>query len=119
MSIWATTGQLNRYIGNLSILVAKCGCSSPTALRLISIDCRYGDYRSAEPLYRQSIDISRKAVGEEHPHFVGGLSNLGLLYRSMGNYKAAEPLYRKALEISRRSLGEEHPDFAQQLNNMA
>jgi tetratricopeptide (TPR) repeat protein len=68
-----------------------------------------GDYSRAEPLFRQALEITKKVLGEEHPHFATSLNNLGSLYDSMGDYSRAEPLYRQALEIKKKVLGEEHP----------
>jgi CHAT domain-containing protein len=78
-----------------------------------------GDYARAEPLYRQALEITKKALGESHPEYAKGLNNLAELYHSMGDYTRAEPLYRQALEITKKALGESHPDYALSLNNLA
>ena len=78
-----------------------------------------GAYDRAEPLFRQALEIRKKALGEEHPDYATSLNNLAALYRAMGAYARAEPLYRQALEIRKKALGEEHPDYATSLNNLA
>ena len=78
-----------------------------------------GAYDRAEPLYRQALEIRKKALGEEHPDYATSLNNLAALYHAMGAYDRAEPLYRQALEIRKKALGEEHPDYATSLNNLA
>ena len=78
-----------------------------------------GAYGRAEPLYRQALEITKKALGEGHPDYATSLNNLALLYYAMGAYDRAEPLYRQALEIRKKVLGEEHPDYATSLNNLA
>ena len=78
-----------------------------------------GAYDRAEPLFRQALEITKKALGEEHPDYATSLNNLAVLYRAMGAYDRAEPLYRQALEITKKALGEEHPDYATSLNNLA
>ena len=70
-----------------------------------------GDYKAAEPYYKQALEIKKKALGEEHPSYASSLNNLGYLYKTMGDYKAAEPYYKQALEIRKKALGEEHPDY--------
>ena len=61
-----------------------------------------GDYARAEPLFRQALEIRKKALGEGHPDYAAGLNNLAALYQAMGDYARAEPLYRQALEVGRR-----------------
>src|SRR5262245_36644558 len=76
-----------------------------------------GDFASAVPLYRQAMEVTRKALGEDHPRFAQSLDNLARMHLEMGGHAAALPLYRQALEIRRAALGENHPDFAQSLDN--
>ena len=78
-----------------------------------------GDYRSAESLYMQALEIYKQALGEEHPDYGDGLMNLGSLYSDMGDYLSAEPLYKQSVEIYKKALGDEHPDFGSSLNNLA
>ena len=78
-----------------------------------------GDYARAEPLFRQALEIRKKALGESHPDYATSLNNLAVLYRAMGDYARAEPLFRQALEIQKKALGESHPDYATSLNNLA
>jgi CHAT domain-containing protein len=78
-----------------------------------------GDYARAEPLYKQALEITLKALGENHPSYATSLNNVAFLYYAMGDYARAEPLHKQAIEIRRRALGENHPDYAQSLNNLA
>ena len=78
-----------------------------------------GEYDRAEPLYRQALEIKKKALGEEHPDYANSLNNLAALYRALGAYDRAEPLFCQALEIKKKALGEWHPDYANSLNNLA
>jgi tetratricopeptide (TPR) repeat protein len=77
------------------------------------------DYLAAEPLFREAMEIRRRALGEEHPDYAASLHNLAVLYQAMGKHQAADPLSRKAIEIERRTLGEEHPTYAQSLRVLA
>ena len=78
-----------------------------------------GDYARAEPLLREALAISKKALGADHPDYATSLNNLASLYRAMGDYARAEPMYREALAIRKKALGADHPDYARSLNNLA
>ena len=77
-----------------------------------------GDYKSAEPFYKKSLEIRKKILGAEHPDYASSLNNLGILYKTMGDYKSAELFYKQSLEIRKKTLGAEHPDYAGSLNNL-
>ena len=63
-----------------------------------------GEYKSAESIYKQVLEIIKSTLGEEHPDYASALNNLGILYREMGDYKLAEPLYKQALEVRKENL---------------
>ncbi|MBD2095338.1 tetratricopeptide repeat protein [Trichocoleus sp. FACHB-591] len=77
-----------------------------------------GRYEEAEPLYVQALALSKRFLGEEHPHVAQSLNNLANLYQFQGRYEEAEPLLMQALALYKRLLGEEHPDVALSLNNL-
>jgi CHAT domain-containing protein len=78
-----------------------------------------GDYKVAEPYYKQALGIYKEAFGEEHPDVASSLNSLGILYNNIGDYKVAEPYYKQALEIYKKALGEEHPDYLSTENSYA
>jgi tetratricopeptide (TPR) repeat protein len=80
---------------------------------------KQGKYKEAEPLYRRSLFIVEKQLGEDHPDVAVRLNNLAVLYQNQGKYNEAEPLYLRSLSIVEKQLGEEHPDVATSLNNLA
>jgi tetratricopeptide (TPR) repeat protein len=86
---------------------------------LASLYKSQGYYEAAEPLFRQSLELRKHLLGEEHSDVAASLNNLALLYWSQGRYEAAEPLHRQSLELKKHVLGEEHPDVAVSLNNLA
>jgi tetratricopeptide (TPR) repeat protein len=61
-----------------------------------------GDYAKAEPLFRRSLEIRKRALGENHPDYATSLYNLAELYKAMGDPAKAEPLFRNAIEIRKR-----------------
>ncbi|MEI6486226.1 MAG: tetratricopeptide repeat protein [Sphingomonadales bacterium] len=78
-----------------------------------------GDYDTAEPLYRQGLEITKKVLGAEHPNTATSIHNLALLLEAKGDYGGAEPLMRQALLIIEKALGPEHPDTGTFLNSLA
>ncbi len=78
-----------------------------------------GNYKEAEELFREALEIDREAVGEEHPKYATRLNNLALVVRAQGRVEEAKGLYRKALGIDRATIGEGHPNYATRLNNLA
>jgi CHAT domain-containing protein len=78
-----------------------------------------GDYDAALPLCRQAAELTRAALGEDHPGYARCLHDLATVYREMGDYSAALPLLERAAEITRAALGEDHPDYARSLHNLA
>ena len=57
-----------------------------------------GDFAQAEPLYKQALEIRKKALGEAHPDYATSLNNLALLYKNMDDERA-----RTALKTSPRN----------------
>ncbi|MEM7353389.1 MAG: serine/threonine-protein kinase, partial [Acidobacteriota bacterium] len=65
----------------------------------------------AYPLYLESLAVSRQALGDRHPRFVGTLLNVAfLLHQDLERPGEAEALYREALETFRSTVGVEHPN---------
>jgi len=69
-----------------------------------------GLYSRAEPLFSQSLDVRRRALGGEHPDTLVSMSNLGRTLSIEGRHPEGEKLLRGALAMQQRVLGAEHPD---------
>ena len=78
-----------------------------------------GDYPRAEPLYRQALEIRKKALGENHPDYATSLNNLASWYWAQGDYARAEPLYRQARRSGKKAWARTTPHYATSLNNLA
>ena len=78
-----------------------------------------GDFSTAEPIYRETVELAKKTIGEGHPNYAISLNNLAVLLKDMGRLDEAEPLFRQAIEIGNATIGEGHPDYAIHLNNLA
>jgi len=76
-------------------------------------------YEEAESLFREALEIYRKALPVGHPNIANSLNSLALLLQAQNKLAEAEPLLREALEIRRKALPAGHPDIAPSLNNLA
>ena len=52
-----------------------------------------GRYGEAEPLYKRSLAIKKKALGPDHPSVATSLDNLGVLYEAQGRYGERDVTY--------------------------
>ena len=86
---------------------------------LASLLYSQGKYELAEPLYQETLQLTEKALGKEHPNTLTSINNLAVLFESQGKYDAAEPLYRETLQLTEKVLGKEHPDTLTSMNNLA
>jgi hypothetical protein len=57
-----------------------------------------GDHVRAELLYRQALEVWRKALGEDHPTYAASLSNLSGLYLATGHEAPASKVFSEVLE---------------------
>ena len=78
-----------------------------------------GKFAKAIPIARDSLELTEKANGPDHPDTATSLNNLARLYYWMGDYAKAEPLYQRALKIYQKTLGPKHLCTATALNNLA
>ena len=78
-----------------------------------------GEYRQAEQLLAESLEMKRKLLGEKHPELALGMNNLAFMMQDRGEYVGAAAMYGRALAMQRELLGDAHPDVAQTLSNIA
>jgi tetratricopeptide (TPR) repeat protein len=67
------------------------------------------DYKKAEALLKQAIDVRQKVSGESNIGVAQGLFELGELYKQQQLYSEAEPVYQLALETLNKA--KEVPDL--------
>ena len=77
-----------------------------------------GDYKVAEPYFKQALEIRKKTLGDEHPDVASSLNNLGVLCSNIGDYQSAESFYKQSLAIKKKAFGEKHPDLILSLDNL-
>jgi tetratricopeptide (TPR) repeat protein len=63
-------------------------------------------------LYRESLQIRRRVLGDEHPTTTYSMTNLATLYAQMGRWDEAEAAYTEALALRRASFDPGHPAIA-------
>lgn len=80
---------------------------------------RRGELDRAEPLYRESLELARGALGEEHPLVAWNLNDLGNVARDLERFEEAEELFRRSLELHEAVYGPDHPYVGNNLNNLA
>jgi len=84
----------------------------------VLFDLGAGQYKKAEPLYLEALQIAEKIKGKESPVYAEWCNDLGNLYRTMGENQKAEPLLLDALKIREKILGKEHADYAASCNDL-
>ncbi|MCR5454606.1 MAG: CHAT domain-containing protein [Bacteroidales bacterium] len=77
------------------------------------------DYAEAIRLQTYTVDIRKKALGDQHPDYATALHRIAMFYDDMGQYNEAIRIQNIALDIRKKTLGEEHIDYAKSLNNLS
>lgn len=67
-----------------------------------------GDYSGTLKLQEQTLQKSRKSLGDDHPRTLTMMYNLALVLNSTGDHKGAKALLKEALPKSRAALGNDH-----------
>jgi CHAT domain-containing protein len=65
-----------------------------------------GDHTAALPLFRQALEITRTARGENHPEYAASLNSLAGLYAATGRASEALLLMEQAAVIEDRMIGQ-------------
>jgi tetratricopeptide (TPR) repeat protein len=73
---------------------------------------RIGEYARAEALFREALELRRRAQGAEAPEVAHSLNYLGLVYSGQSRWVEAERSHEAALQIQRKVYGPEHVDIA-------
>ena len=78
-----------------------------------------GDWKHAEKLEVQMLDMRKKLLGGEHPDTLKTMANLARTYADQGNLKQAEQLEVQVLDMRKKLLGGEHPHTLISMANLA
>jgi hypothetical protein len=69
-------------------------------------------------LEEKVLEVSKRALGEEHPDTLLSMGNLAASYSDLGRLQDAVELEEKVLEARKRMLGKEHPRTLLSINNL-
>jgi tetratricopeptide (TPR) repeat protein len=61
-----------------------------------------GKYEEAEQMHRQTLELTEKVPGKEHPDTLASMNNLAEVIRHQGKYEEAEQMHRQTLELTER-----------------
>ena len=78
-----------------------------------------GNWKDAEKLEGQVMDMRKKQLGAEHPHMLTSMVNLSGTYRNLGRWNEAEQLQVQVMDMGKKLLGPEHPDTPLSMGNLA
>lgn len=79
---------------------------------LATVYTREQQWALAKQTYERSLEIDRRALGDDHPRVTQRLNNLAIVAQNMGDLPQAERLYREAIRRHERTYGERHPETA-------
>ncbi|KAH8654872.1 hypothetical protein BGZ61DRAFT_405158, partial [Ilyonectria robusta] len=68
-----------------------------------------GKLQVSMEIQQQTLELSTRVFGPEHPNTLGSMNNLAITLRKHGKYVAAKSMHRQTLELRKRILGPEHP----------
>jgi tetratricopeptide (TPR) repeat protein len=77
---------------------------------------RYGE---AEKLFRETLEIKRRRLGDDHHSTLVTAGNLAETLTAEGKYAEAEQLLRQTLATEQRKLGAEHSDTLVSMADLA
>src|SRR5271165_1401565 len=98
------------------------GSQPPRAQALNNLGLLYrkaGRFDQATELFREALEIDRRALGPEHPDSLSCLNNLALVLLDTERYREALDYFRVLLASQQKILGPDHPDTASTLKNLA
>ena len=78
-----------------------------------------GDWKHAEQLEVQVLDMRKKVLGAEHPDTLKSMAKLASIYSSQGKWNEAEQLDIQVLDMRKELFGAKHPDTLLAMANLA
>ena len=85
------------------------------SLNLAEVLRLQGNFKEAEKLNRNALELSEKNFGVDHLYTAYSLSNLGIVI----NNNDAESLHSRSVDITKRFLGPNHPEMINRLINQS
>ncbi|MFA6571492.1 MAG: CHAT domain-containing tetratricopeptide repeat protein, partial [Bacteroidota bacterium] len=72
-----------------------------------------GNYKEAEPLYIEAIEMYRRIFNTDHPFLARSINSMATFYDGRGDFKKAEPLYIETLTIYQNMLNNYFPSLSE------
>jgi tetratricopeptide (TPR) repeat protein len=89
--------------------IEQITAESDTEVRRCAIEAiEVGDPERAIALHQQTLDESRRVLGEDHPDTLAARNNLACAYWEARDLERAIALFERVLDELRRVLGEDH-----------
>jgi len=76
------------------------------------------DYPEALAHYFKCLELSKSALGKDHPDLTTPYNNIGNVYKRQGDFSKAQEYYSKALNLSKNVDYENESDLATSYNNL-
>jgi hypothetical protein len=70
-------------------------------------------------MHRQTLQLTQKILGKNHPDTLGSLNNLANSLYHQGKYGEAEMIHRQAFQLMEIVLGKDHPHTLVSMDNLA
>jgi tetratricopeptide (TPR) repeat protein len=78
-----------------------------------------GKYDRAEISYRQTLELTVKVLGIDHPSTLSTMNNLASVLNKQGKHDEAEKIHRQTIELTEKVLSIDHPSTLSSMNNLA
>jgi formylglycine-generating enzyme required for sulfatase activity len=81
-----------------------------TANNLAGLLCDRGELEAAERIYRDSLQVKQRVLGQDHPETHRSAKGLAAVLYEQADYVAAEDLYRRVMRSQESTLGADNPE---------
>ncbi|PVF91412.1 TPR-like protein [Serendipita vermifera] len=78
-----------------------------------------GEWKQAEKIEREVLELCQKALGPRHPDTIHAMGELAYTLGHCGQLEKAEKIQQEVLVLQREILGPQHPDTIRAMNNLA
>ena len=112
----ASAPHIKAWLGhqsNIDILNFDLG------IKLSKVYKERGWWRDEENLELKVLEQTKQTFGDDHPHTLTALYNLGCTYKNQGRWLEAEQLQLQVVERRKTALGEDHSDTLHAMNDLA
>jgi tetratricopeptide (TPR) repeat protein len=106
--------ELNAWLARFDSIIGPLRSSNRRAIALLE----QGDLVAAQQLLDMELAARRIGLGENHPHTVTPVNNLGVALSLRGEFARARIMFEQAIDVRRKALGDSHTDLLTPLNNL-